>query len=497
MSVKSQGELKDKTLIVVFGASGDLAKKMTFPSLFGLFKDGFLPPKTHIVGYARSELERKDFEDRLVGGLDMDKESKDKVEKFKKISSYVQGAYDEDDAFQNLEKELQKMADKDFDGESNRVYYLAVPPSQFTSLADKLHKNNYKGTSNRLVIEKPFGKDSDSAKEMMDAITKDGWKQEEIYRIDHFIGDEMARGIMQLRFANEVLIDSLLNKDKVSSVLIELKETFGCEGRGGYFDEFGIIRDVLQNHSMQLLTFLAMDKPESLEEDHIRDEKVKVLQAIKPIENDEAVLGQYTGNGDKPGYLDDESVENKESKTATFGEIVLRIDNDRWRGVPFILKAGKAIEEDALRIVVQFKQSENSLYPSTDPNELVIELYEKKVYFKINSKKPTMDGGIVRPEMILNYETKFDGLDAPQPYEFVIREVLKGNQKSFVRQDELEEEWRIFTPLLHYSEGKSSDRPVEYKYGSNGPKESQEFEKKLGFVITKDGYELKKIDVSK
>ncbi|GHJ85298.1 hypothetical protein NliqN6_1700 [Naganishia liquefaciens] len=496
MSVKSQGELKDKTLVVVFGASGDLAKKMTFPSLFALFKHGYLPPKTHIVGYARSELDKKDFEDRLTGGLDMEKESKDKVEEFKKISTYVQGAYDEDEAFQNLEKELQKMADKDFDGESNRVYYLAVPPSQFTSLAEKLHKNNYKGKTNRLVIEKPFGKDSASAKEMMNAITKDGWKQEEIFRIDHFIGDEMARSIMQLRFANEPLIDSLFNKDKVSAILIELKETFGCEGRGGYFDEFGIIRDVLQNHSMQLLTFLAMDKPESLEEDHIRDEKVKVLKAIKPIANDEAVMGQYTGNGEKPGYLEDESVENKESKTATFGEVVLRVDNDRWKGVPFILKSGKAIEEDALRIIIQLKQAENSLYPSNEPNELVIELYEKKVYFKINSKKPTMDGGIVRPEMVLDYESKFEGLDAPEPYEFVIREVLKGNQKSFVRQDELEEEWRIFTPLLHFSEGKESPRPVEYKYGSNGPKESQEFEEKLGFVITKDAYKLKKIDVT-
>ncbi|KAJ9125585.1 hypothetical protein QFC22_000547 [Naganishia vaughanmartiniae] len=317
---------------------------------------------------------------------------------------------------------------------------------------------------------------------------------------------------MQLRFANELLIDSLFNKEKVASVLIELKETFGCEGRGGYFDEFGIIRDVLQNHSMQLLTFLTMDKPESLEEDHIRDEKVKVLKAIKPIKNDEAVMGQYIGNGDKEGYLEDESVENKESKTATFGEVVLRIDNDRWKGVPFLLKAGKgqfavadkrstpqgyslelsfidfppAIEEDALRVVIQFKQTDKPLYPSEEPNELVIELYEKKVYFKINSKKPSMEGGIVRPEMILDYETKFEGLDAPQPYEFVIHEVLKGNQKSFVRQDELEEEWRIFTPLLHYCEGKDSSKPVEYKYGSNGPKESIEFEKKLGFVPTKD-----------
>ncbi|KAJ9125586.1 hypothetical protein QFC22_000548 [Naganishia vaughanmartiniae] len=192
MSVKSQGEAKEKTLIVVFGASGDLATKMTFPSLFGLFKDGYLPPKTHIVGYARSDLERKDFEERLTGGLD-EKESKDKIEEFKKISTYVKGAYDEDDAFKNLESELQKMADKDFDGDSHRIYYLAVPPSQFTSLADKLYKNNYKGISNRLVIEKPFGKDSASAKEMMEAITKDGWKQEEIYRIDHFIGDEMVR----------------------------------------------------------------------------------------------------------------------------------------------------------------------------------------------------------------------------------------------------------------------------------------------------------------
>lgn len=238
-SSSGQVELKDKTIITVFGASGDLAKKMTFPSLFALFKDGLLPKDTKIVGYARSDLSKEKFQEQLTGGLE--DEDKQQIDAFIKASKYVKGAYDEDEAFQNLEKELKGMVE-----ESHRVYYLAVPPSQFTSLSEKLAKNNKTGLSNRLVIEKPFGKDTDSCKEMMKKITSD-WKEDEIYRIDHFLGEEMVKAILHLRFANEHVVDTQLNKENVSSILIEWTETFGCEGRGGYFDEFGMIRDLLQN----------------------------------------------------------------------------------------------------------------------------------------------------------------------------------------------------------------------------------------------------------
>jgi len=380
-------KLVEKTLIVVFGASGDVAKKMTYPALYALYNDKQLPPDTRIIGYARSDLKADKFNDQISGGLG-DKADKGKVEEFKKINQYVKGAYDEDSAFQNLEKELQKIADDKFGGESNRIYYLALPPSQFTNLSEKIKKNNYKGKVNRLVIEKPFGKDTSSCEDMMEKIMAD-WKEEEIYRIDHFLGEEMVRTLPHLRFGNEQLIEPLLNKEKVSAVKVELLEKIGCEGRGGYFDEFGMIRDVLQNHLLQVALMVALEKPESLEGDALRDEKRKVLQAMRPVEMKDAVFGQYIKGAGKPGYVEDESVEDKQSRTETFSNTVIWIDNEKWKGVPFILCGGKALDTDLCRVTIQLKTPKNPLYSQSKPTELRIELFpEPKVYFMMQTKTP-------------------------------------------------------------------------------------------------------------
>ncbi|KAK4689579.1 hypothetical protein P7C73_g536, partial [Tremellales sp. Uapishka_1] len=480
-------ELKDKTLIVVFGASGDVARKYTYPSLFALYNDDQLPPKTRIIGYARSDLKEDKFFDQVTGGLGDDVD-KAKLEEFKKMNQYVRGAYDKDEAFQNLEGELQKSADKEFDGESNRVYYLALPPSQFTTLAQKIKKNNHTGMTNRLVIEKPFGKDTDSCRDMMDQIKAD-WEEDEIYRIDHFLGEEMVRSILHLRFANEYLIEPLLNNKNVSAVKIELREDFGCEGRGGYFDEYGCIRDITQNHLLQVATLLAMEKPKTTHGDAIRDEKVRVLKAMRPADKAEAVVGQYT-SGTKPGYLDDESVENKKSKTETFATTVLRIDNDRWKGVPFIMMAGKALEQELCRVSVQFKAPEQPLFGSEnhEPTELRIEMLpEQKVYFAVQTKQPGLEETQTSAEIALQYKTAFPNGRIPDGYETVLRAVLKGDQTTFVRDDELLASWEVFTPLLHYLEGKDGPSPVQYKYGSTGPKEAIELEQKVGFVHIRGG----------
>lgn len=500
---KAQGEIKENAFIIVFGASGDLAKKMTFPSLFQLFKTGHLPDvkTTRIIGYARSDMSREKFEEQVVGGLDGEDEKK--VEEFKGMATYIRGAYDEDEAFQNLEKELQKTADKDFGGKSHRVYYLAVPPSQFTSLAQKLSANNKpssdgdsdKVLSSRLVIEKPFGKDLESSKKMMKDIKEAGWKEEEVYRVDHFNGLEVVKQLPYLLHTQPHPFSpyKLLNKENVQAVMIELKETFGCEGRGGYFDEFGIIRDVLQNHFIQVLTMLASDKPESLSGDSIRDEKVKVLKAIAtfdPDNTDNYILGQYTKSkdGKKPGYIEDESVENKESKTATFAELVLKIDNERWKGVPWIMKSGKAIEEDIMRVIVLLKSPsdgpEASPVKDVKPATLTLELFEtRKVYFTVNSRKPGFIGGPTRSRLMLDYdseEVKKNG-ESLDPYAVVIGEALRGREENFVREDELMEAWRIFTPLLHHIESEKGPKPIKYEYGSEGPDGFKEFEKKLGY----------------
>lgn len=240
---------------------------------------------------------------------------------------------------------------------------------------------------------------------------------------------------------------------------------------------------------------LAMDRPKSLDGDHLRDEKVKVLKAIPtfdPKDESKYILGQYTKSedGSKPGYLDDDSVENKESRTGTFAEMVLTVDNDRWKGVPWILKSAKAIEEDICRVIVQLKHSDDdgnfeSLYKDTKPTALVFELFEpKKVYFSINSRKPGFIGGPTRSKIMLDWDTEEAQKEGKSldPYSVVIGEALRGRESNFVREDELEESWRIFTPFLHYQEENKGPKPTPYAYGSEGPEQFKEFEKRFGYT---------------
>jgi glucose-6-phosphate 1-dehydrogenase len=254
---QSGHELTGETIIVVLGASGDLAKKKTFPALFGLFKDGYLPEDLHIIGYARSKLSDEEFKDRQIGHIKAPKEDAtaeeksqhdEKLKKFQEISSYISGAYDQDDGFQALTKAMEEIEGKRSEKGSgpNRIFYMALPPSVFTVVATNLKKNCYEGAKTaRIVIEKPFGKDLDSCREMMTALKK-VWSEDETYRIDHYLGKEMVKNLLLLRFGN-TWIESSWNKNYISNVQITFKEPFGTEGRGGYFDEFGIIRDVCQN----------------------------------------------------------------------------------------------------------------------------------------------------------------------------------------------------------------------------------------------------------
>jgi glucose-6-phosphate 1-dehydrogenase len=254
---QSGHELKGETIIVVLGASGDLAKKKTFPALFGLYKEGYLPEDLRIIGYARSKLSDEEFKDRQIGHIKAPKEDAsaeekanhdEKLKKFQEISSYIAGPYDKDEGFQALTKAMEEIEGKrDGKGQGpNRIFYMALPPSVFTVVATNLKKNCYEGAKNaRIVIEKPFGKDLDSCREMMSALKKE-WSEDETYRIDHYLGKEMVKNLLLLRFGN-LWIESSWNKNFISNVQITFKEPFGTEGRGGYFDEFGIIRDVCQN----------------------------------------------------------------------------------------------------------------------------------------------------------------------------------------------------------------------------------------------------------
>ncbi len=279
----------------------------------------------------------------------------------------------------------------------------------------------------------------------------------------------MVKNLLIIRFGNE-FIGSNWNRNHIDSVQITFKEPFGTEGRGGYFDEFGIVRDVMQNHLLQILTLLAMERPISFSAEDIRDEKVRVLRGMPQIEPKNVIIGQYgkSLDGLKPAYKEDDTVP-KESRCPTFCAMVAFVKNERWDGVPFILKAGKALNEQKTEIRIQFKDVTSGIFKDIPRNELVIRIQpNESVYLKMNSKLPGLSMQTVVTELDLTYRRRFSDLKIPEAYESLILDALKGDHSNFVRDDELDASWRIFTPLLHYLDQKKDIVPMEYPYGKPG-----------------------------
>jgi len=492
-SSHEHSHLKDNTIIIVLGASGDLAKKKTYPALFGLFRQKLLPRDVKIVGYARTKMDEAEYHKRVTGYIknpNDDPAIKEKLEEFKALSTYISGAYDETSAFENLNKHLESIESNYQTKEHNRIFYLALPPSVFAPVSKHLKESCYveKGGVNRIIIEKPFGKDTDSCRELIGAI-KQNWTEDETFRIDHYLGKEMVKNLLVLRFANTAMA-AAWDKNSVSNVQITFKEPFGTEGRGGYFDEFGIIRDILQNHLLQVLSILTMVRPVSFSAEDIRDEKVKVLRAIPPIERSDTLFGQYVAADGKPGYLDDDTVP-RDSVCPTYAATTLWIHNPRWEGVPFILKAGKAVNEAKVEIRMQFKDVTQGIFKDISRNELVIRIQPSEaVYMKLNAKTPGLHTRAVPVDMDLTYKRRFGEVNIPEAYEALILDAIKGDHGNFVRDDELDVAWKIFTPILHWIDGKSGARPnpVTYPYGSRGPKELEAFIEKYGYKRSTELY---------
>jgi len=485
-------EIKDNTIIVVLGASGDLAKKKTLPALFALYQQSFLPRDCKVVGYARTKMDKAEFDKRATSYI-KNQDNKDvanAIESFKSILTYVDGDYQDGAAFDNLRKHLEDIEASYQSKETNRIFYLALPPTVFIPVAKNLREHCYnpKAGVNRIIIEKPFGKDLDSARELLDTV-KQYWKEEETYRIDHYLGKEMVKNLLVLRFAN-IAMGAAWDKNSISNVQITFKEPFGTEGRGGYFDEFGIIRDILQNHLLQVLTVLTMERPVSFSAEDIRDEKVKVLRAIPPIEQADTLLGQYVAANDKPGYLDDNTVPPN-SVCPTFAATTLWIHNPRWEGVPFILKAGKALNESKVEVRIQFKDVTQGIFKDVARNELVIRIQPNEaVYLKLNLKTPGLYTRAVPTEMDLTYKNRFQEVKIPEAYEALLLDTLRGDRSNFVRHDELYFAWEIFTPILHWIDGRDGPRPIPapYPYGSRGPQELDGFIKRYGYKRTEESY---------
>jgi len=493
-SLSDEGWMKAGLAIVVMGASGDLAKKKTYPSLLHLYNDNLLPKDTIIWGFARSKITDAELRQRLRPFLEKPGNySPDVIDKFLSICFYQKGrSYGDTIAFQQLSNSIKFHEDKfAMKLSHNRLFYFAIPPNVFatTGVAIKQYAMAEKGWT-RMIIEKPFGRDLESAEEIIHVLSKN-FEEENLYRIDHYLGKEMVQNLLVLRFGN-LWFEKLWNRDNIECVLLTFKEPFGTEGRGGYYDQYGILRDIIQNHLLQVLTLLAMECPHKADGpeagESIRDAKVNVLNTISPITIDDVFLGQYEG------YTDDPTIENKDSNTPTFAVVRCFVNNPRWSGVPFIMKAGKALNERKAEMRIQFKDAPASefLFDKNCPrNELVMRLQpDEAIYFKTNVKSPGFSSDPIQSELEVNYSTKFfeqsSNSTNPDAYTRLILDVLRGRSAAFVREDELRRSWEIFTPLLHLIEQENL-KPVIYKRGTRGPEAADEFFKeKSGYKRNED-----------
>lgn len=467
---------------IVLGASGDLAKKKIYPTLWALFRDGLLPKNTTFVGYARSKLTIAELREKCKPYIKATEDQQTILDAFWKANHYVAGSYNTRRDFELLNQEI---AQFEKGNHANRLFYLALPPSVFEDVTTNIKSACMapKGWS-RIIVEKPFGRDLDSSNKLSKHLGS-LFKEEELYRIDHYLGKEMVQNLMTLRFGNRIF-GPTWNRENIAAIVISFKEPFGTQGRGGYFDEFGIIRDVMQNHLLQILCLVAMEKPPSTAADDIRNEKVKVLKSTKALTLDDVVLGQYVGNlngsgEEKLGYLDDPTVP-KDSVTPTFACGVCHIANERWDGVPFILRCGKALNERKAEVRIQYREVPGDIFHGqTKRNELVIRVQPgEAVYVKMMTKTPGMSFDMEETELDLTYLSRYKDAKMPDAYERLILDVFCGNQMHFVRSDELTEAWRIFTPLLHKIEGEKI-KPIPYQYGGRGPKEADELCNKYDF----------------
>lgn len=474
------------THVVVLGASGDLAKKKVYPTLWALFKDKLLPKSVQITGYARSDKKIQDILSDVSKYVKLSQQQDELWAQFCSLNSYIKGSYDNEKDFQVLGEHIKKHA---AGKPVNRLFYLALPPVVYASVA-KLIKNHCipqqaTGTGwSRIIVEKPFGRDSESSAELSSHLS-DLYTEDQIYRIDHYLGKEMVQNLMALRFGNR-LFSKTWDRENISSVYITFKEPFGTYGRGGYFDQFGMIRDVMQNHLLQMLTLVAMERPVSSNPEDIRDEKVKVLRCMPPIKREDVVIGQYVGDENaegeaKQGYRDDPTVPD-DSITETYAMAALWINNERWEGVPFFLRCGKALNERKAEVRIQYRDVPGDIFNGQlKRNELVMRVQPgEAVYVKMMTKHPGRSFDLEETELDLTYNKRYKDAILPDAYERLILDVFSGSQMHFVRSDELAEAWRIFTPVLKELEA-NREPPLPYRFGSRGPQQADHLAAKYGY----------------
>ena len=505
-SLENSTPLKDPTtasspapcILVIFGATGDLTAKKLLPALYNLFREGLLPSRFVCVGFARRTKDHEQFRKEMFTAVSANSRTKPiDVHTWSAFSQqlfYHQSEFDNDSGYESLAQTL-KQFDSQFGTKQNRVYYLSTPPSYFPTITSKLKAHNllYPPTDenrfSRIIIEKPFGHDSLSAHILQTHLIEQGLHENQVYRIDHYLGKETVQNLLVMRFANAIF-ESLWNRKYIDHVQITASEDFGIGTRGRFFEESGTLRDIMQNHMMQLLSLVAMEPPTSLQANAIRDEKVKVLQAVRrmtPLDVASChVRGQYGPGFIKGssvlGYRQEENVD-PESNTETFVALKLFIDNWRWEGVPFFLRAGKRLPKRTTEIAIIFKEAPGVLFNALSKNEanaLVIRIQpDEGISLKFNSKLPG-NNTLIHPVKMDFKCGSYYGATPPEAYERLLWDTMVGDSTLFARQDEVIASWKIVEPILNYwKEVNPIDFP-NYSSGSWGPLAAEELIQKTG-----------------
>jgi glucose-6-phosphate 1-dehydrogenase len=484
-------------IMVIFGASGDLTKRKLLPALFHLDQVGLLPKQFAIVGVARRPLGDEFAADMRAGIVEFgDVDASDpKLDNFAAQISYFSLSFDDPAGYAGLKVELDRIAREKGIG-PDRLFYLATAPEYFASIIENLGTQNMAQPEHGrvgVVIEKPFGHDLDSARELNHQVNA-VFHEEQVFRIDHYLGKETVQNILVFRFANGIF-EPIWNRNYIDHVQITASETLGVEGRGPFYEKAGALRDVVQNHMMELLSFVTMEPPSSFEAESVRREKVKVWRAIPPVPILNAVRGQYgpgVVEGQKVvGYRDEERV-NPESGTETYAAVRLQIENWRWAGVPFYLRAGKRMRKRATEITIQFKQPPllifNRLQTSgpcheIEPNLLTIRIQPNEgIALRFGAKVPTTPEMAVCPvNMDFDYAAAF-GKSSANGYERLLLDAMIGDQTLFSHRDGVETTWALYTPILEAWAAKNPEVFPNYFAGTWGPECSDRLLERGGHV---------------